>query len=77
MNSKVFNKRASISLSILRSCTSIINKRYIICINAFSKLMKLPGEPLQMLRFIEIIIILMQSTASTIIMDSTMITPVS
>ena len=77
MNSRQCNTRASIRLSISRSCTSIINKRYIICINAFSKLTKLPGEPLQMLKFIEIIIILMQSTASTIIMDSTMINPVS
>ena len=76
MNLKVFKPRASIRLSILRSCTSIINKRYIICINAFSKLTKLPGEPLQMLRFIEIIIIIMQSTASTIIMESTLINPV-
>ena len=77
MTSRVGNTRASIRLSISRSCTSIINKRYIICINAFSKLTKLPEEPLQMLKFIEIIIILMQSTASTIIMDSTMINPVS
>ena len=77
MISRVGNTRASISLSILRRCTSSINKRYIICINAFSKLTKLLGEPLQMLKFIETIIIRTQSTASTIIMDSTLINPIS